>query len=109
MKRLTAQWVRKAESDYRVAKKIARGSEPHHDEVCYHCQVWREVFKSSFGRAGQARATHAYSRRPCDVAPGAPRNLTICSPASDVLQKFESCHAPCSRFDLNPKVMKPFR
>jgi HEPN domain-containing protein len=44
MKRLTAQWVRKAESDYAVAKKIARGSDPHHDEVCFHCQQCAEKY-----------------------------------------------------------------
>ena len=44
MKRLTAQWVRKAESDYAVARKIARGNEPHHDEVCFHCQQCAEKY-----------------------------------------------------------------
>src|ERR1700674_1014861 len=44
MKRLTAQWVRKAESDYAVAKKIARGSDPHHDEVCFHAQQCAEKY-----------------------------------------------------------------
>ena len=44
MKRLTAQWVRKAESDYEVARQIARGNEPHHDEVCFHCQQCAEKY-----------------------------------------------------------------
>jgi HEPN domain-containing protein len=44
MKRLTSQWVRKAESDYVVAKKLARGSDPHHDEVCFHAQQAAEKF-----------------------------------------------------------------
>ncbi len=44
MKRLTAQWVRKAESDYAVAKQIARGSAPHHDELCFHCQQCAEKY-----------------------------------------------------------------
>ena len=44
MKRHTAQWVRKAESDYAVAKKIARGSDPHHDEVSFHSQQCAEKY-----------------------------------------------------------------
>ena len=44
MKKLTAQWVRKAESDYVVAKMIARGSEPHYDEVCFHAQQCAEEY-----------------------------------------------------------------
>jgi HEPN domain-containing protein len=44
MKRLTAQGVRKAESDYAVANDIARGSEPHHDEVCFHAQQCAEKY-----------------------------------------------------------------
>jgi HEPN domain-containing protein len=44
MKKLTAQWVRKAESDYAVAKKIAGGREPHHDEVCFHAQQCAEKY-----------------------------------------------------------------
>jgi HEPN domain-containing protein len=44
MTRVTAQWVRKAESDYLVAKKIAHGREPHHDEVCFHSQQCAEKY-----------------------------------------------------------------
>ena len=44
MKKLTAQWVRKAESDHAVAKQIARGSEPHHNEVCFHAQQCSEKY-----------------------------------------------------------------
>ena len=44
MKRLTAQWVRKAESDYVVARKLARGKDPHNDEVCFHAQQSAEKY-----------------------------------------------------------------
>src|ERR1043166_1662582 len=44
MKKLTAQWIRKAESDYAVAKKIARGKDAHHDEVCFHSQQCAEKY-----------------------------------------------------------------
>jgi HEPN domain-containing protein len=44
MKRLTAQWVRKAESDYAVARQISRGRDPHHDAVCFHAQQCAEKY-----------------------------------------------------------------
>lgn len=30
--------MRKAEGDYRVAELLAGGSEPFHDQLCFHCQ-----------------------------------------------------------------------
>jgi HEPN domain-containing protein len=36
--------VRKAESDYAVAKQIASGTDPHHDEVCFHAQQCAEKY-----------------------------------------------------------------
>ena len=44
MKRLTREWVKKADSDYAVAEQIARSNAPHHDEVCFHCQQAAEKF-----------------------------------------------------------------
>jgi HEPN domain-containing protein len=44
MKRLTAEWVRKAEADYRLAAKLARGREPFHDQLCFLCQQAAEKF-----------------------------------------------------------------
>jgi HEPN domain-containing protein len=44
MKRLTAEWVRKAEADYRVAVKLARGRDPFHDQVCFLCQQSAEKY-----------------------------------------------------------------
>src|SRR5258708_9475551 len=38
MKKLTAAWVRKAESDLRSAVRLAGMHPPAHDEVCFHCQ-----------------------------------------------------------------------
>src|SRR5205085_1430216 len=38
MRRATREWVRKAESDYRLAKKLADGSDPFHDHLCFLCQ-----------------------------------------------------------------------
>lgn len=44
MKRTTREWVRKAESDFRLAAVIAREPEPFHDEQCFHCQQSAEKY-----------------------------------------------------------------
>jgi HEPN domain-containing protein len=44
MKRPTREWLRKAESDYRLAARIAQGSEPFHDQLCFHCQQAGEKY-----------------------------------------------------------------
>jgi HEPN domain-containing protein len=44
MKKLTKEWVQKAEADYRLAGKLVRGSEPFHDHVCFLCQQAAEKF-----------------------------------------------------------------
>jgi HEPN domain-containing protein len=44
MKRTTREWVRKAESDFRLATAIARGTEPFPDEQCFPCQQSAEKY-----------------------------------------------------------------
>ena len=44
MKRLTREWVQKAEADYKAAVKLHRGSDPLHDIVCFHCQQCAEKY-----------------------------------------------------------------
>src|SRR2546428_668814 len=44
MKKLTREWIRKAEADYRAAVRLGRGSEPLHDQVCFSCQQAAEKF-----------------------------------------------------------------
>jgi HEPN domain-containing protein len=44
MKRPTREWVRKAESDYRLATRIAYGREPFHDQLCFHRQQSAEKY-----------------------------------------------------------------
>jgi hypothetical protein len=44
MKKLTAAWIRKAESDFRVAKNLTSMRPPAHDEVCFHSQQAAEKF-----------------------------------------------------------------
>jgi HEPN domain-containing protein len=43
MKKLTADWVRKAEADYRVAQ-VARSRRPENDIVCFCCQQAAEKY-----------------------------------------------------------------
>ncbi len=44
MKRLTTTWIKKAEADFVAAKKLARGSDPLHDQVCFLCQQSAEKY-----------------------------------------------------------------
>jgi HEPN domain-containing protein len=44
MRKLTKEWVEKAEADYRLAGKLVRGSEPFHSHVCFLCQQAAEKF-----------------------------------------------------------------
>src|SRR5205807_4881043 len=44
MKKLTARWVRKAEADFVIARRISRGKTPLHDGVCFHCQQCAEKY-----------------------------------------------------------------
>ena len=44
MKKETAEWIRKAERDYRVAEGLAQNRPPEHDIVCFHCQQAAEKF-----------------------------------------------------------------
>lgn len=55
MKRMTREWVRKAEDDFRAAGILARGSEPFPDQVCFHCQQSAEKYlKAVLHEVGQA-------------------------------------------------------
>jgi HEPN domain-containing protein len=44
MRTLTAEWVNKADADYRLAAKLVRGSEPFHDQICFDSQQAAEKF-----------------------------------------------------------------
>jgi len=53
MKRLTAEWVRKAEADYLAARALAGKRLPLHDAVCFHCQQSAEKYlKALLKQAG---------------------------------------------------------
>ncbi len=44
MKPATRAWVRKAEADFRGAKRLAEKEPPLHDLVCFHCQQCAEKY-----------------------------------------------------------------
>jgi HEPN domain-containing protein len=44
MKRLTTEWVEKAETDFLAAKALAREVLPLHEPVCFHCQQAAEKY-----------------------------------------------------------------
>lgn len=44
MKKLTKEWVRKAEADLAVVKNILHVRPPLNDEICYHCQQAGEKY-----------------------------------------------------------------
>ena len=52
MKKLTAEWVRKAEADL-ARRKSAKSRIPLHDQVCFHCQQSAEKYlKALLDEAG---------------------------------------------------------
>lgn len=44
MKKLTAEWVRKAEADFAAARQLARAGPPVNDPLCFHCQQTAEKY-----------------------------------------------------------------
>jgi len=44
MKKLTAEWVRKAEADLVCAETCAKSPVPLHDQACFHCQQSAEKY-----------------------------------------------------------------
>jgi predicted nucleotidyltransferase len=46
MKRLTRDWVRKADADYDLAATLARGRMSFHDQQCFHCQQAADTTES---------------------------------------------------------------
>jgi HEPN domain-containing protein len=49
MKRLTAEWVSRAEADYQGAVALqGRRKQPLPDLVCFHCQQCAEKYRKAF-------------------------------------------------------------
>ncbi len=44
MKRITEEWIFKAETDFKVAKRELNTGEPVYDAVCFHCQQCVEKY-----------------------------------------------------------------
>lgn len=47
MKKAAREWVRKAESDYRLALRTAALAEAFHDQICFFCQQSAEKYLKS--------------------------------------------------------------
>lgn len=47
MKKLTREWVAKAEADFHVAKILRHAQPPVHDATCFHCQQCAEKYLKS--------------------------------------------------------------
>ena len=59
MKRLTAQWVRKAEDDIVGARSLEQSKPPLNDLICFHCQQSAEKYlKALVQESGSRSATH---------------------------------------------------
>ena len=55
MKRMTREWVRKTEDDFRAAEILVAEKEALHDQVCFHCQQAAEkYFKALLQELGLA-------------------------------------------------------
>jgi HEPN domain-containing protein len=44
MKRMTREWIRKAEDDFQTAQILAAGGKPLYDQICFHCQQSAEKY-----------------------------------------------------------------
>ena len=44
MKKMTREWIRKAEDDFRAAEILAVGSKGLHDQICFHSQQCAEKY-----------------------------------------------------------------
>jgi hypothetical protein len=64
MRRAAREWARKAEDDFRLAATIAGGSEPFHDQLCFHCQQSAEKYLIDFGSALGQPGLRCASRDP---------------------------------------------
>ena len=74
MKKLTREWIRKAEADHHAAVKLHRGSDPLHDIVCFHCQQCAEKYLKALDELGDANLAsfRCAARRDGKVAGVAP-------------------------------------
>ena len=44
MKNATKEWVRKAETDFRLAKELLESQKRYPDQICFHCQQAAEKY-----------------------------------------------------------------
>src|SRR5438552_18158921 len=75
MKKLTAEWVQKAEEDYHVAVNTHRGGGRFHNAVCFHCQQAVEKYLKALleERGLSVPKTHDLNRLRALLVPHYPR------------------------------------
>src|SRR5262245_7133926 len=61
MKKLTKEWVRKAEADYVIAQRSSRGVIPLHDGVCFHSQQCAEKYLKALLEEGALAVPHTHN------------------------------------------------
>ena len=61
MKRLTAEWIRKAEADFRAAEELADHQPPLHDVVCFHCQQAAEKYMKALLTEGEVAVPRTHN------------------------------------------------
>jgi HEPN domain-containing protein len=47
MKRMTREWIRKAEDDFRAAETLAAAGTGLHDQIAFHCQQAAEKYEKA--------------------------------------------------------------
>lgn len=64
MRKVTREWVAKAEGDWLAAGNLARsgpaGRRPFHDQVCFHCQQSAEKYLKALLQEGGARVPYIH-------------------------------------------------
>jgi HEPN domain-containing protein len=55
MKKLTLEWVQKAEADYRAAEGLLSLASPDPDPVCYHCWQCAEKYLKAYLTEGDIK------------------------------------------------------
>jgi HEPN domain-containing protein len=75
MKKLTREWVVKAEDDYQAAHLLKEVSRRFHDQVCFHCQQSAEKYLKAVlqERAVRIDRTHDLERLLIVLLPAHPK------------------------------------
>jgi HEPN domain-containing protein len=61
MKRLTAEWVQKAETDFHAATALIKQDLPLHEAVCFHCQQCAEKYLKALLQEASAQVPRTHN------------------------------------------------